>query len=191
MATHRFCRRWRVATSESTHLGSSGKTLRSVSELSATNQINLSCRIFAAEQSHSLTWLAFLPVVATILVVGCGSGEPEKFEVRGRVVFNSTPLPYGSVTFFGPRGKLYGTADIDTDGNYQLYVPAGAYTVGVYAHPGFEKPTGSALTEGPIASGGKPLAGPIVPEKYNHFTSSPFHVEISASGENTFDIDIP
>lgn len=140
---------------------------------------------------RSSVWGTYVLGLAAIELIGCGGSEPNVYPVKGRVVFAGKPLPYGTVTFFGPRGKFDGVAEIDANGNYQLQVPPGKYTVGVYAHPGYENPSGSALYKGGIAPGAKPLPGPVVPEKYNHFASSPLSYEATVSAENTFDITLP
>lgn len=143
------------------------------------------------KQLWEFVWSAALLGSATVVSVGCGSDKPKAYEVRGHVVLKGKPLPYGTVTLFEPRGKLQGVAEIDADGNYRLQALPGMYRVGVCAHPGYENRAGSALYEEGNAPGAKPLPGPIVPEKYNHFASSPLSYEVTASAENTFDITLP
>ena len=96
---------------------------------------------------RSIGWGTGVLVLTAAVIIGCSSGEPKVYEVRGRVVFEGSPLPYGTVTFFGPQGNLGGVAEIDANGNYRLQVSPGKYTVGVYAHPGYENPSGSRFTK--------------------------------------------
>jgi len=147
--------------------------------------------ISARRRLRGFFWDTALFGLATAILIGCGTGKPKVYEVQGHVVLEGKPLPYGTVTFFGPRGKLHDVAEIDADGNYRLQALPGTYRVGVYAHPGYENRSSSALYEEGNAPGATPLPGPIVPEKYNHFASSPLSYEVTASAENTFDITLP
>lgn len=74
-------------------------------------------------------WAALLTGGAFFAAAGCNSGQGEKLApVSGKVTVEGQPLPAGSVCFRpdGSQGNAsphQPTGAIDTEGNYELFVP--------------------------------------------------------------------
>jgi hypothetical protein len=75
--------------------------------------------------SQPLTGRCGRSAVMLLLVAAAGCG-PREGRVTGRVLFDGTPLPGGTLTFMTAdlRGQSYG-ADVDESGNYSVVLPAG------------------------------------------------------------------
>ncbi len=132
-------------------------------------------------------------VVALLLLaglLGCGSGGPRKYPVRGVIRHKGEPVPLGTVMFVPASGPASAPAGIGPDGSYELQAVAGEHKVVVVA---VEEPTG--LRQDPTIEGGIDYsqAKPgrlLVPEKYGDHRTSDASVQVEAK-ENQIDIELP
>lgn len=121
-----------------------------------------------------------LAVVAMVCGGGC-KRNPRVVPVRGKVLYNGQPLPYGSVMFQPDKGQP-AMADIATDGTFVLssYGPndgavPGKHSVSVSCYEG-QRPG--------KAGGGDSLGKLMIPLKYTRFGSSGLSADVrDASGE--------
>jgi hypothetical protein len=136
----------------------------------------------------------FIPITVvaglSLLLAGC-SGEPQRRLVVGQVIFRGQPLDEGIIEFEPLEGQgsksgaqiLNGQYRIPKDkgllpGRYKVFIVAGDGTSG----------SGNADPEGGRRPGATPGKERIPPE-YN--VESTIEKEITASGTNRFDFNIP
>ncbi|WP_145030958.1 hypothetical protein [Caulifigura coniformis] len=64
--------------------------------------------------------------LAAVVLVGCGSGEPEFHQLRGNATFDGKPIVYGTIEFIPDKGLQgpAGNADI-VDGVYDTSAAGG------------------------------------------------------------------
>lgn len=132
--------------------------------------------------TRRLMTLSLAALAVTVLVGGGGcKRNPRVVPVRGKVLYNGQPLPYGSVMFQPDKGQP-AMADIGTDGTFTLssYGPndgavPGKHSVSVSCYEG-QRPG--------KAGGGDSLGKLMIPLKYTRFGSSGLSAEVKdASGE--------
>jgi len=125
--------------------------------------------------------------VATCLLTGCGSSVDGRYGVSGTVTFKSAPLDTGAIEFVSNDGSQQSGATI-TNGAYSI--PAGKglkpgkYKVKITSTDGAAAAAGPPGPESMGAAGKEKL-----PPEYNSATTQ--SVEVTSSGANTFDFDIP
>lgn len=127
-------------------------------------------------------WLSVVPLLAVVLLVGCGNSGPPRAKVTGKVTYNDQPLETGTITFVPQTpGHPYGYADIRTDGTYTANTPdfgsgvaIGSYKVMISA----VKDTGP---ESPVV--------PLIPDHYSSDQMSGLTAEVSP-GENVVDFSL-
>jgi hypothetical protein len=134
---------------------------------------------------HAWAWLCLLAGLA-----GCGEQSPKTYLVEGKISFKGKLLPLGILTFVPKDGKAE-VCKINPDGSYKLRAPAGKHAVEVIAVPAREGGRRDPNVEGGIDYRGVPAPKPLVPEKYNRYTTSGIEVEVLPSDSNTIDIILP
>ncbi|MCE9532327.1 MAG: hypothetical protein K8T89_14580 [Planctomycetes bacterium] len=120
-----------------------------------------------------------------ILCTGCGSGNPKKISVTGRISYRGEPLHGGMIVFVpdeerGNAGPLV-KGSIESDGSYLLGndVKAGWYRVSI-------APQVSAGTSYPSAA--EPYPGP--PAKYRNPQLSGLKGEVRPNSENVLNFQL-
>jgi hypothetical protein len=125
--------------------------------------------------------------LGVVLVTGGGcKRNPRVVQVRGKVLYNGQPLPYGSVMFQPDKGQP-AMADIGTDGSFTLssYGPndgavPGKHSVSVSCYEG-QRPGKTG--------GGDSLGKLMIPLKYTRFGSSGLSAEVKdVTGEQAQEI---
>jgi len=137
----------------------------------------------ARRDLRSLTWYCHrravpLVMIAMALAVLTSAGgckrNPRVVAVKGKVLYNGQPLPFGSVMFQPDKGQP-AMADIATDGTFTLssYGPndgavPGKHSVSVSCYEGHR----------PGKASGDSLGKLLIPLKYTRFGSSGLTAEI-------------
>jgi len=130
------------------------------------------------------SWICLALNVSLLFLAGCGSKEPAKSLVTGRVVYRGAPLRGGSIVFVpdtdrGNNGPL-AKGPIRDDGTFLLTadssaVAAGWYRVAIAAKPAADRvaPTPSNPYPGPPSRYRNPqlsgLVGEVKPNVQNSF----------------------
>jgi hypothetical protein len=135
--------------------------------------------------SHTWLWLGLLAGLA-----GCGEQGPKTYLVQGKVSYKGKLLPLGSLTFV-PKDGPAALGQINADGSYQLRAAAGKHRVEVIAVPAHQGGRPDPSMEGGIDYRGFPAPKPLVPAKYNLYTTSGIEVEVLPADNNTIDINLP
>lgn len=124
--------------------------------------------------------LAFLPLLAALVAVGCGETHDPTYPVTGKVTFNGEPLTTGTVTFTPETGPS-ATGEIRPDGTYSLITPPeregalpGSYQVSISA----------------VEVDAEGLATPLIPSKYSTGQTSGLTATVQADQENKADFDL-
>lgn len=119
--------------------------------------------------------LVALAMLAAPATGGCKRGNPRVVPVRGKVLYNGEPLPFGSVMFQPDKGQA-AVADLGGDGSFTLssYGPndgavPGTHSVSVSCYEG-QRPG--------KAGGGDSLGRLLIPLKYTRFGSSGLTAEV-------------
>lgn len=136
-------------------------------------------------------WIsAAVLVVSLPLLTGCGGG---KGSVSGKVMYNGTALPFGSVQFMTPGGAF--VSEIGSDGSYSLTgIPTGSATISVtcqdpkYADYMKQLSASSRDPKAPKPKG-RPEDYSKIPSKYSDFSTSGLTYEIK-SGTQTHNIEL-
>lgn len=130
-------------------------------------------------------------LVATTLVLGCGSSEPKRYGVTGTVTFKSAPVPNGTITLTpeDPATKSAGGAAVK-DGKFEIAAAGGllpgTYKVSVNYPDPKRTPPAPKEGEAPGESGREVLD--LLPAKYNRATE--LRAEVKADGPNAFAFDL-
>jgi hypothetical protein len=136
-----------------------------------------------------------IALALVILAGGCGEKTPRPKEypglVTGVVTLDGKPLGTGTITFIPDvaetEGGRPGLARIETDGSF--WVGSANTTKPAGLLPGKYRVTVLAMKPDPTGTG-KPIAVPIVPERYTEVDSTPF-VDIEVQeGKNHFSFDL-
>jgi len=136
-------------------------------------------------------WISAAVLVASLpLLTGCGGGTGS---VSGKVMYNGTALPYGSVQFMTPGGAF--VSEIGSDGSYSLSsLPIGSATISVTC----QDPKYADYMKQLSASGrdpkipkpkGRPEDYSKIPSKYSDFNTSGLTYEVK-SGAHTYNIEL-
>ncbi|MCE9630047.1 MAG: hypothetical protein K8S94_04910 [Planctomycetia bacterium] len=92
--------------------------------------------------------------------VGCSRGlppPPGTVRVDGVVRYESAPLSRGTVQFAAPTGTRCGSARLDPEGQFTVWLEPGEYRVAVIAYDGIER----------VDAVGAPLPqNSLIPERY-------------------------
>lgn len=79
-------------------------------------------RFVGGQASHrvkaAIAWRA-LPLIATVVLAGCGDYRPERVPVSGRVVIDGQPLEHGFVRFIAAKDRP-SVAELGPDGRFEL-----------------------------------------------------------------------
>lgn len=142
---------------------------------------------------HTGRWpRRFMPLVMLVMAVavlasagGC-KRNPRVVPVKGKVLYNGQPLPFGSVMFQPDKGQP-AVGDLTSDGTFTLssYGPndgavPGKHSVSVSCYEG-QRPG--------KAGGGDSLGKLMIPLKYTRFGSSGLTAEVKdAAGEQAQEI---
>ncbi len=123
-----------------------------------------------------------------VLLGGCSEGtQLETAPVRGTVIYNGKPLPYGSVSF-QPAAGLPAVGRIQSDGSFTLTT----YSNGDGAIIGSHK---VAIIATEIDAGATPPADPhgempppksVIPAKYASYATSGLTAEVVGGKKNEF-----
>jgi len=131
--------------------------------------------------------ISFLLPVVCLLLSGCGSGEV-RGRVAGKVTFQGQPVSEGIVVFANDQQGVHMTADLKSDGSYQILtakgagLPLGTYAVSVC--PPLPNVVTGVFGKPPVK---KPY--PNIPAKYRSPKTSGLTLTV-AQGENAFDINM-
>jgi hypothetical protein len=126
-----------------------------------------------------------------ILLLGfalTGCGDSESGSVSGTVRFKDTPLPSGTVTFYGPN-SLTASAPIQADGTYSATkVPLGSVKVAVNTPPAASEKAKAAFEK---MRKGASLGGETVsiPPRYGKPDQSGLELTV-ATGAQVYNIDL-
>jgi len=119
---------------------------------------------------------------------GCGGG-PQLAPVKGRVLYNEKPLPFGSV-MFQPASGQPARATIRTDGSFVLgtFGAADGATVG----PNRVRVTCFEAQNPEAANGGSggemPLGKSLIPKQYTQYDTSGLKVDVPPEGNDTVEL---
>ena len=122
-----------------------------------------------------------LVVIMFLLGSGCGDSEPAT-TVRGKATYKGTAVPMGAVKFFPETGGRQIGATLGSEGEYEVRLPAGNYSVTVLT------------STPPVPAGwkdGDPVPKPPVevPAKYRLPQNSPLKVTVPEG--KSFEHDLP
>ena len=141
-------------------------------------------------RSRHCTRLAFLLLAGGLMAIaGCGSKQPGKITVNGRVLYRGAPLRGGAIVFApdvdrGNSGS-FAKGAIHDDGTFSLSpddaqgVAAGWYRVAIAAQPS---------AESAIATVANPYPGP--PSRYRNPQLSGLNGEIRHGVDNFFEFQL-
>ncbi len=121
-----------------------------------------------------------------VFTSGCGP-KVVLGKVHGQVRFQGQPITAGIVGFSNDASGVHMTANLDTEGRYQVSMakgfglPPGQYRVAVYPFVA-DLPVGSTARP-------EPREFPNIPSKYRQPTTSQLTLTVH-EGDNPFDIDM-
>src|SRR5207244_10223189 len=122
---------------------------------------------------HAWAWLGLLAGLA-----GCAEQQgPKTYPVQGKVSYKGKLLPFGSLTFV-PKDGPAALGVINADGSYKLRAVAGKHRVEVIAVPAYEGGRPDPTAEGGIDYRGVSPPKPLVPAKYNLYSTSGIEAEV-------------
>ncbi|MBI1311746.1 hypothetical protein GC176_10680 [bacterium] len=157
---------------------------------------------------HCKSLAGVLMTLSITAIAGCGgskAGRETTYEVSGKVTLAGAPLEGATVSFFPSEGQRSAMGLTDGEGQYVLTT----YEYGDGAMPGKYKITirkaipkkpGTSNTHEAYASGqvdmskmhkGEVEAEPsALPERYQNPDESGFQADVTAGGENHFDLPL-
>ena len=131
---------------------------------------------------------------------GCGGGgesAPKTVPVSGTLIFKGKPLPKATVSFFGPKAVVPGTAVTDDAGKFSLTAVPGENVITVMAGVSNEMSVmdpanmtagaGGGSTTASVSEG-KRLAD--IPKAYTIATTSPLNHTVSDAGDQDVQLEI-
>lgn len=133
-------------------------------------------------------------------MLGCGSSEPQRGTVRGRVTLGGQAVAAATVSFNNKAVGISQTATTDDDGKYEFVsyrdsgLPAASYKVtvtkGQFMKPGEEIPhvnvDKKAASPAPVAQ----KVTSAIPNKYGKIESSGLSADVQAGSNPAFDFDL-
>ena len=137
-----------------------------------------------------------LLALAVLVAAGCGDSGPKRYPISGTITLKGSPIEEG-IIYFEPMDKGP-TMDGATIKNSKYSIPkdkgmaAGRYRVSIYAGDGS---SGQGMAGMDPKYDPKPQKGfkgrgiERVPPEYNQKSTLVF--EVSSSGKNEFDFDVP
>ena len=135
--------------------------------------------------------LAFIAVVSTTLLFGCGQSGPPRFEVSGTITVDGIPVPSGTIGFLpdGVDGPAAGGQI--TDGSYKIKASQGPtkgpHKVEIRGFRESGKPVATGIggtTVGPSAVANTEKIEMYVPDKFNSKTTLKYDVEAGKNQKN-------
>jgi hypothetical protein len=109
--------------------------------------------------------------------IGCGSGGPQVYPVKGTVSFDGQPVPEGEIIFF-PADMSTPYVGKITNGAFECRLPAGENRVEI-----------TATRESPTpAPDGLPNYESYIPSAYN--TQSTLTASVTPEGDNAFTFEL-
>lgn len=122
-----------------------------------------------------------LAAFSAVLIAGCGGPAQVVSPVKGRVMYQGKPVPYGQVMFQPETGDP-ARGEIQPDGSYVLttYAPGDGATIGknyvrITSIPAQRPEAASQAVKGELSS-----VGSTIPPKYSHFRTSGIEVVVQA-----------
>jgi len=150
--------------------------------------------VFGLARLGSGLWQSVLILLTMALAAGCGRSRLDTVPLSGKVTYQGSPIPWGSVSFqpTDPKAGRPAMADINVDGSYEVAtlehdagLMAGEYKVSVYAAktplfvPNAEQKAAAARVKLPT------------PERYANPDTSGLTLTVApGDGPKTFDIDL-
>jgi len=136
-----------------------------------------------------------------VLMFGCGSNEPQRGTVRGRVTLGGQAVAVATVSFVNKGVGVSQTATTDDDGKYEFVsyrdsgLPAAMYKVtvskGRFMKPGEEIPQ---INVGKKVAQPAPVVAPkeasTIPNKYAKLESSGLSADVQPGANPPFDYDL-
>ncbi len=117
--------------------------------------------------------------IVTTLATGCAQHDPV-VSVKGTVTYRGEPVSAGEVTFRYPELGRATSAELASDGSFELMMPTGHYKVAILP-PRFV---------GGMDAFGNELSAPPrpenIPEKYSRIDTSGFKVTVHSKQPNEF-----
>jgi hypothetical protein len=135
---------------------------------------------------HPMYHRKYLPCAFLILLVGCADdGRVPTFQAGGIVRFaDGKPLPGGAILCESPHG-LAARAMINDDGTFQL----GTYESADGAVAGKHRAAIRPPTTGDFdPDSGRPSMASLIDDRYLSMDTSGIELEVSADGDNHFEI---
>jgi hypothetical protein len=120
-------------------------------------------------------------------MAGCGPHQ-QIHPVSGTVTFQGKPVTAGTIRFCNPQAVVDMTAQLQSDGRYEVLMakgaglPEGIYQVAVM-------PPGVELPPGPMKERPKPKEYPNIPLRYRQPSTSGVTLSVK-SGDNRLDLDM-
>ncbi len=138
---------------------------------------------------QSFRGIVLLGILATVAVAasGCGrGGQPRTYRVQGTVTYRGQPLAEAHVRFIPESGPpAEGVTDPSGAFELQTFRPgdgavAGKHTVTVSKTQVVDSDPNAAY----------PVMRSVLPDRYGRVTTSPLSVEVTAGGENRFELPL-
>ena len=121
-------------------------------------------------------------------LAGCGAAREKLWPVSGKVTFRGKPVAAGTIRFSNPQSGIDMTAELHSDGAYEVVrahgagLPEGTYQVAIM-------PPRMNIPVGPTATPPKPPACLDIPEMYRLLSTSRLTLTVEAH-HNRFDVDM-
>lgn len=120
--------------------------------------------------------------LSTLLVSGCGTGEPPEYPVKGKVTLDGKPIEKGLIRF-SPTGNASPAGGEIKAGQYSLKAPPGEAKVEITSTIVVGQRKAYNTPDSPMVD----ITKEAVPEQYNAKSSLKFEVK---AGENNKDFDL-
>ncbi len=133
-------------------------------------------------------WLFGVFTLMFFMLPGCGKPGEKLWPVSGKVSFQGKPVAAGVIRFSNPQAGVDMTAQLDSNGTYQVILargpglPEGTYQIAIMP-PRVEIPLG------PMKERPKPRECLDIPSKYRSPSSSGLTLTVKPS-DNRLDIDM-
>ena len=146
------------------------------------------------------TSLALLCAVISLGLIGCGGGTngPPRFEVKGTISWNGSPVEGATVTYLLKGTGYSATAVTDAQGQYSLKATAGENLVMVSKTESVEKSTsigGAEMPTSVASEGGSSQDYKLMETKYllpgvYSTSDSALRAQVEEGGANSFDFTL-
>ncbi len=139
-------------------------------------------------------------ILLLVPMLGCGSNEPQRGTVRGRVTLGGQAVAAATVSFNNKGVGISQTATTDDDGHYEFVsyrdsgLPAATYKVtvnkGRFMKPGEEIPQINVSKKAAQPAPAPPKETATIPNKYAKLESSGLSADVQPGSNPPFDFDL-